>query len=462
MRFATDSPLPRMRHVDVIPVELQGRRAFCIRDPLAFAPEPLVLGTAGLFIASHLDGRHTADQVRAAVLRQFPGSDVGLPEIRHLLGSLSKGCYLDDRVAATRIARVRAEFERAEVRPAWHAGAAYPHDPRELAAMLDRFFAAPTRTEDGAVPVNSAHQLAAVMCPHIDLRAGGEVYPPAFTALAEAAVGEPPIELYVILGVAHNGGTEPGKSFAIATDKHYVTPLGQAHTERGVIKDWSHRAGRDVTEQQWLHRTEHSVEFPMLFLQYVQAHAELPRYAVVPVLLGGVDRYLHAGEDPLQAPEITAELTALRAAVRASGKRALYLLSVDLAHIGPKFGHRERVDDAAAAACEQADRKLLGLRRAVRCGRIHPRPARRSQPPQRGRRFRPVLALPAAGRRRVPRLPAQLRPEPAARHRLAGQLRQHGLLPHGRRSGPSPSPRRHGMTGGIDESPKPDRNPLRA
>ena len=362
MPFATDTPVPRMRHVDVVPVELQGRQAFYVRDPLAFAPEPLVLGTAGLFIVSHLDGHHSIDQVRAAVLRQFPDSDIGIAQIRHLLGALSKGCYLDDHVAATRIARVCAEFESAKVRPAWHAGAAYPNDPRELATMLDRLFAADSSPQTAALgtPENSAHQLVAIMCPHIDLRAGGEIYPPAFMALAEAAAGEPPIELYVILGVAHNGGTEAGKSFAIASDKHYATPLGQAPTDRRVIADWSRRAGRDVTEQQWLHRTEHSVEFPLLFLQYIQAHADLPRYEVVPVLLGGVDHYLRAGDDPLQAPEVAAELAALRAAVRASGKRALYLLSVDLAHIGPKFGHHERIDDAAAAACEQDDRELLG------------------------------------------------------------------------------------------------------
>ena len=361
MPFAADSPLPRMRHVDVIPVEMEGRQAFYLRDPLAFAPEPLVLGTAGLFVVSQLDGRHTAEQVRGATLRQFPGSDIGLAEIRRLLGVLSKGCYLDDHVATARIAWVRAEFERAEVRPAWHAGTAYPQDPRELAAMLDRFFAAaPVQAAETAVPANSSHRLAAVMCPHIDLRAGGDTYPPAFRALAAAAADDPPVELYVILGVAHNGGTEPGKSFAIATDKHYSTPLGQAPTDRRLIEEWSRRAGRDVTERQWLHRTEHSVEFPLLFLQYIQVQAELPRYAVVPVLLGGVDHYLQAGEDPLQAPEVAAELAALRTSVCASGKRALYLLSVDLAHVGPKFGHPERIDDAAAAACEQADRELLG------------------------------------------------------------------------------------------------------
>ena len=359
---ASDSPLPRARRVDVIPVEYQGRQGFYLRDPLAFASQPLLLGAAGLLILSQLDGRHSIEQVRAVLRQRLPGSDVSAAQIRGLLSTLSTGCYLDDQVAAARIAEVCAQFERAAVRPAWHAGTAYPRDPRELAALLDRFFAAAAAAPAaaGGTPRPPGARLAAVMCPHIDLRAGGEVYPPAFTALAEAA-GTAPVELYVILGVAHNGGTEPGRSFAIAADKHYATPFGQVPTDCRVIEEWSRRAGRDVTDRQWQHRTEHSVEFPLLFLQYIQAQAELPRYEVVPVLLGSVDHYLHAGSDPLQAPEVAAELAALRAAVAASGKRALYLLSVDLAHVGPKFGHPERVDDAAAAACEQADRRLLNF-----------------------------------------------------------------------------------------------------
>ena len=360
---ASDSPLPRARRVDVIPVEQQGRQGFYLRDPLAFASQPMMLGAAGLLVLSHLDGRHSIDQVRAVLRQRLPGSDVSAAQIRGLLNTLSKGCYLDDQVAAARIAEVCAEFERAAVRPAWHAGTAYPRDPRELAALLDRFFAAAAAAPGaaGETPRDPAARLAAVMCPHVDLRAGGEIYPPAFTALAEAARNGPPFDLYVILGVAHNGGTEPGRSFAIAADKHYATPFGQVPTNCRVIEEWSRRAGRDLTDRQWQHRTEHSVEFPLLFLQYIQAQAELPPYEVVPVLLGSVDSYLHAGSDPLQAPEVAAELAALRAAVAASGKRALYLLSVDLAHVGPKFGHPERVDDDAAAACERADRRLLSF-----------------------------------------------------------------------------------------------------
>ena len=358
MSRTTGSPLPRLRHVEVIPVEQQGKQGFCLRDPLEFAPQPLMLGAAGLLVLSHLDGRHSIEELREALRRRFPGTEVEEAEIRGLVSALSEACYLDDQVAAARIAQVCAEYERAEVRPPWHAGTAYPREPGELASMLDRFFAA-APAADGGIPGNPAGDLAAIMCPHIDLRAGGEVYPPAFTALAEAAAGSPPFELFVILGVAHHGGTEPGKSFAIATGKHYATPFGQVSTHGGVIEEWSRLAGRDLTGQQWMHRSEHSVEFPLLFLQYIQARENLPPFEVVPVLLGSVDPYLRDGSDPLQAPEVAAELAALREAVAASGKRALYLLSVDLAHIGPKFGHSERVDDAAAAACEQADRDLL-------------------------------------------------------------------------------------------------------
>ena len=366
MRHTIDPPLPRVRHVDVIPVDHDGSRAFYVRDPLEFAPQPIVLGAAGLLVLSCLDGRHSMGQVLQVLRERLPGADIDVAEIHRLLRTLSRGCFLHDRVAAERIARVSEEFARTTVRPAWHAGRSYPDDAGELAAMFDRFFveartAIPKSMKPAAVSATDANApcLAAVMCPHIDLRAGGAIYPPAFAALAAAARDPEPIELYVILGVAHHAGAEPGAGFAIATGKDYATPFGQAPTGRGVIEDWSRRAGRDVTDRQALHRTEHSVEFPLLFLHYTETRAGLPAYEVVPVLLGSVDPYLREGSDPLHAPEVAGELQALREAVAATGKRALYMLSVDLAHIGPKFGGADRVDDAGAAACEQADRALL-------------------------------------------------------------------------------------------------------
>ena len=274
--YPSDIPLPRVRNVEVVPVDQDGSRMFYVRDPLEIAPQPLLVGPAGVFILSQLDGRRTIDEILESVRKALPGGGVGVGEVQHVLGKLSECCYLDDHVASARIAQVCEAFENSDVRPAWHAGTAYPSDPGELAGMLDGFFAAASseKARDGCAKGDPTTGLAAIMCPHIDLRAGGKTYPPAFTALADAAVASRPFDLYVILGVAHNGGTEPGKSFAIATGKHYETPFGRVASNGRIIDDWSRRAGRDVTQQQWMHRTEHSVEFALLFLQYIQARSE--------------------------------------------------------------------------------------------------------------------------------------------------------------------------------------------
>ena len=118
MRYTIDPPLPRVRHVDVVPVDHDGSRAFYVRDPLEFAPQPIVLGAAGLLVLSCLDGRHSMGQVRQVLRERLPGADIDAAEIHRLLRTLSRGCFLHDRVAAERIARVSEEFARATVRPA--------------------------------------------------------------------------------------------------------------------------------------------------------------------------------------------------------------------------------------------------------------------------------------------------------------------------------------------------------
>ena len=48
MPYLTDTPLPRMRSVEVIPIDRDGSRMFYVRDPLEIAPQPLLLGPAGM------------------------------------------------------------------------------------------------------------------------------------------------------------------------------------------------------------------------------------------------------------------------------------------------------------------------------------------------------------------------------------------------------------------------------
>ena len=230
-------------------MEQEGKQVFCLRDPLEFALQPLVLGAEGLLVLSHLDGRHSIEQVRAALGRRFPGhrgrrkEEIPRPDQRSEGGfaSWTTRWRLPALPRYAPSSRVRRSARRGT------QGQPTRREPGELAAMLDRFLhRRPRPLRKGLAQARGVTpQTLRPSCVRTsNLRAGGATYPPAFTALAEAAAGSPPFELFVILGVAHNGGTEAGKSFAIATGKHYATPFGQVATNRRVIEDWSRRAGR--------------------------------------------------------------------------------------------------------------------------------------------------------------------------------------------------------------------------
>ncbi len=56
---------------------------------------------------------------------------------------------------------------------------------------------------------------------------------------------------------------------------------------------------------------------------------------------------------------------ALRAAEAAAGEPVCYLISGDLAHVGPKFGDPDPVSESQLAVCQAQDEKLLDRLREV-------------------------------------------------------------------------------------------------
>ena len=52
-------------------------------------------------------------------------------------------------------------------------------------------------------------------------------------------------------------------------------------------------------------------------------------------------------------------IESLKRAEKASGERVCYIVSGDLAHIGPKFGDHWRVDEQKSQWCREADEALI-------------------------------------------------------------------------------------------------------
>jgi MEMO1 family protein len=109
--------------------------------------------------------------------------------------------------------------------------------------------------------------------------------------------------------------------------------------------------------EDYCHAVEHSIEFQVVFLQ----HRFGPGVKVVPVLCGPFARSLCQGGRPEDDPHVARFIDGLGelAARRGSGLR--FVLGVDMAHVGRRYGDRQaaRVGDEALEDVAARDRARL-------------------------------------------------------------------------------------------------------
>jgi len=330
---------PRLRDdLEFAAAEGEGGPLLLVHDPQAVAVEVAQFGLGALAILERLDGSRTLEDIRLELTTAGAGI-VPLDELRGFVESLDRCCFLEGGRHAEEL-RAREEFEKTPVRPAAHAGQAYPVEPAEARRFLDGMLA--------LAPAAPEAPLLRLIAPHIDLKLGAEVYAHAQRRLH--ASGRP--DVAVVIGVRHDYGT---RRFT-ACRKDFATPLGTARHDARLL-DALERRIPGLCAEQLVHRDEHSVEFQALWLAHLWPDAPPP---IVPLLAGSFHDLIEARRSPGTDPEVEAFVSALREAIATDGRRVLVLASVDLAHMGPMYDQPEGLDEAGEKKLEADDRGLLG------------------------------------------------------------------------------------------------------
>ena len=172
-----------------------------------------------------------------------------------------------------------------------------------------------------------------------------------------------------------------------------------------------------------MHRAEHSIEFQVVFLQYVLGKER--SFSIVPILVGSFQDLLERGIDPIDDPEVRRFVEALRLAEAASGKNVAYIGGIDLCHVGPEFGDPAPVDSQTSGDGSPLRQRDARARGGGRPGELVPDGGQRGQPLA---GLRPGRHLHDAPRHRPGAgPPAQVRPGPRRSADLLRELRQHGL-----------------------------------
>jgi AmmeMemoRadiSam system protein B len=332
---------PRLRNVDAFPVEAEGKKMICLRDPEGYLEEALIVSPAAMFILSLCDGTRSLPDIQAEYARAF-GQLLFSEELDKLLERVEHHHLLEGES----FERYREEVERAyldrESRPSAFAGKAFPGTAPELQAHLDEMLSR-ADTEDGR-----GETMRGAIAPHIDFVRGEQAYASIYHRIRQ----EVDASLFVILGVVHAGTDR----IYTATEKHFETPLGRLRTDRETLEALVKRYPGDLFEDEVAHRGEHSIEFQAVFLQHLFGDRNI---RILPILCGSFQPFVLGDRSPMDDPVVEDFVLALREVTASSGRSVFFLAGADLSHVGLRFGDAEVPTPDSVRRLEEEDRRTL-------------------------------------------------------------------------------------------------------
>jgi AmmeMemoRadiSam system protein B len=291
-----------------------------LEDLLGLCEQPQRLTPQEASWLDLLDGERNLAEIRLAA----GGSPPALEELARWVDRLDQELLLDTP-------RFRQVMD-SPVRPPRHAGSCYAADPDELRRQLEDYFTGPggpglprPGSPDGSLRV--------ALLPHVDYRWGGVSYAWGFKEVVERAGAA----LFVIVATSHYS-----RHRFTLTRKHFRTPLGTVPTDHGFIDRLVRHYGDGLFDDEWLaHYPEHSVELEVVMLRYLYGGRRDIR--VVPLVVGSLHDCVLMSQLPTERGDVARMVAALRRAAEETHEPVCYLISGDLAHIGPKFNPGERL-----------------------------------------------------------------------------------------------------------------------
>ncbi|WP_439621958.1 AmmeMemoRadiSam system protein B [Gemmata sp.] len=333
---------PRLR--DNLGAEPHDDGNFVIYDPLRVG-RPVVLSPLAAAIAQRFDGDATVPEIVAALNAQFANAEVSVEAVAGLVAALDDASLLDSP-------KLRARFEGPVRTPVCFDMDA---DPAPLRAQLTELFTAPggagmpedRRGQPGGSK-GKRDKLRAVLAPHMDYGRGNVTYGHAFAEL----IRHTDARVFVIVATSHYSGHR----FTL-TRQNFATPLGVVETDQDYVTRIVDHYGGGLFDDPFAHVPEHSIELEAVLLQFLLAGRR--PFKIVPLLTGSLGDHVRKKSDPATGGDLSRMVAALRAAEAACSEPVCYLISGDLAHIGPKFGDKRKAEGPWLVESRERDAAIL-------------------------------------------------------------------------------------------------------
>ncbi len=101
-----------------------------------------------------------------------------------------------------------------------------------------------------------------------------------------------------------------------------------------LVEELVRKAPDAIAMEDYCHAVEHSIEFQVLFLQSIFG----PDISILPILCGSYAQSIYRGGKPEENENVNRFLGALGEIGAREGSRLLWVLGIDMAHMGRRYG----------------------------------------------------------------------------------------------------------------------------
>ncbi|HEV3145387.1 MAG TPA: AmmeMemoRadiSam system protein B [Gemmataceae bacterium] len=315
-----------------------------IWDELRISSQMIRLPKTHFALVEKMNGRRSLRDLQAEAMRASGGLIVPLDAFAELVERLDTALFLDSpRFEAYLTGPVRLPS----------CVGCYPPEPEKIRDMLRSYFTAPNGPGLPSEP-NPDGRLRAALLPHIDYQRGNVSFAWGFKEVFE----QTDASLFVVIGTSHYSPQR-----YTLTRKHFHTPLGLVETDQDYIDRLENYYGDGLFNDPIAHFPEHSIELEVVFLQYLYENRR--PFRIVPLVVGSFRDCVEEGTEPGQQSDIQQMIQALRQAEAETKERICYIISGDLAHIGPKFGDAQQAAEPWLTHSRNQDHALIKAVSAV-------------------------------------------------------------------------------------------------
>jgi AmmeMemoRadiSam system protein B len=316
--------LPALRRgLDLRPSPVEEQPGLMIRDPFQYTESVIVIPPPLVGFVAFFDGERSLEDLKVALVTA--AGDVRAADFALTLQkTLSEQGFLEDDAFVARKEAKEGAFRSDPVCQASHAGSAYPRDKDPLSATMNGYL----QSVEHAAPVSG---LVGIAAPHVSPEGGPSSYAAAYHQIGPSLRER----TFAILGTSHYG--TPGK-FGL-TRKPFRTPFGEARTDEESVSALADSAPRGILLDDYCFAIEHSIEFQVVFLQHLLGSD----ITILPILCGPL--FPEGGALPEDDRGVADFLAAFKGLSERLGERLFFVLGVDFAHMGRRYG-----DDFSASA----------------------------------------------------------------------------------------------------------------